>query len=235
MFDQPNLKARWRLELEVPARWTAVANGAEEHVEGVDHPADAVAAPGGTGAPGPVSAPEAAAPRRRYRFQETRPLPSYLFAFAAGRFAVEESERGGRRLRMYHRESDARRIARNRDRVFELHRTALAWMEDYTGIAYPFGKLDFVLVPALQYGGMEHPGAIFYRQSTVLLDDSATEADRLRRADVIAHETAHMWFGGLATMTWFDDVWIKEVLATHTAAEIVRASFAAIDHDRHFR
>lgn len=233
VFDQPNLKARWRLELEVPAGWTAVANGAEEHVEGVDHPADAVAAPGGTGAPGPVSAPEAAAPRRRYRFEETRPLPSYLFAFAAGRFAVEESERGGRRLRMYHRESDARRIARNRDRVFELHRTALAWMEDYTGIAYPFGKLDFVLVPALQYRGMEHPGAIFYRQSTVLLDDSATEADRLRRADVIAHETAHMWFGGLATMTWFDDVWIKEALATHAAAEIVRASFAAIDHDRH--
>ncbi len=234
VFDQPNLRARWRLELEVPARWTAVANGVEEQEEGKDRAADAVAAPGGTGGPGPDSAPGAGAPRRRYRFGETRPLPSYLFAFAAGRLAVEESERGGRRLRMYHRESDARRIARNRERIFELHRTALAWMEDYTGIAYPFGKLDFVLVPALQYGGMEHPGAILYRQGALLLDDSATQADRLRRADVIGHEIAHMWFGGLVTMTWFDDVWIKEALASHAAAGIVRASFAAIDHERAF-
>ena len=243
VFDQPTLKACWRLELEVPARWAAVANGAEEHVEGVvatgDPTSDAIGTPGQPGAWSSDAAPAGTASppgsqRCRYQFEETRPIPSYLFAFAAGRFAVEESEQGGRRLRMYHRETDRQRIARNRDRIFELHRAALAWMEEYTGIPYPFGKLDFVLVPAFQYGGMEHPGAIFYRQGAVLLDESATQADHLRRAGVIAHETAHMWFGGLVTMTWFDDVWTKEVLASLAAAEIVRPSFPETDHDLRF-
>ena len=229
VFDQPDLKACWRLEVEVPAGWVAVANGAEQRVDDVAGAGDPIGAPCQPDAPSPD-----APPRRRYRFGETRPIPSYLFALAAGCFAVEESEQDGRRLRMYHRESDARRVARNRDRVFELHRAALSWMEDYTGIPYPFGKLDLVLLPALQYSGMEHPGAIFYRQGGVLLDDSATQEDQLRRANVIAHETAHMWFGGLVTMTWFDDVWIKEVLADLAAAEIVRRNFPGIDHDLRF-
>ena len=94
---------------------------------------------------------------------------------------------------MFHRETDAAKVARNRDAIFDLHAAALAWLEQYTGIPYPFGKFDFVLVPAFQFGGMEHPGAIFYNASGLLLDETATQNQLLGRASVIAHETcAHV-------------------------------------------
>ena len=89
------------------------------------------------------------------------------------------------------------------------------------GISYPFGKFDFLLVPAFQFGGMEHAGAIFYNAGALLLDPSATQNDQLDRASVISHETAHMWFGDLVTMRWFNDVWMKEVFANFMAAKIV--------------
>ena len=126
---------------------------------------------------------------------------------------------------MYHRETDAAKVARNRDAVFDLHATALDWLEEYTGIPYPLGKFDFVLVPSFQFGGMEHPGAIFYNASGLLLDPSATQNQLLARASVIAHETAHMWFGDLVTMAWFNDVWMKEVMANFMAAKIVNPAF----------
>ena len=137
-------------------------------------------------------------------------------------------------MRMFHRETDVEAVARNREAIFDLHGTALDWLEAYTGIPYPFGKFDFVLIPPFQYGGMEHPGSIFYRQSSHMLDESATQAQYLGRASVIAHETAHMWFGDLVTMNWFDDVWTKEVFANFMAAKIVHPSFPEIDHDLRF-
>jgi len=208
-FDQPDLRARFRLELDVPAGWVAVANGA-------------------------VADRDSAGDRVVYRFAETAPIPSYLFAFAAGRFRIEEAERAGRRMRMFHRETDAELVARNVDAVFDLHATALAWLEDYTGIPYPFGKFDFVAIPSFQYNGMEHPGAILYRGSGLFLDESATRNEELGRASVIAHETAHMWFGDLVTMPWFDDVWMKEVFANFMAAKIVNPSFPELDHELRF-
>lgn len=211
LFDQPNLKARFALTLETPGGWTAVANG--ETVEAPD--------PAGGG-------------RGSWRFAETQPIPTYLFAFAAGRFRVETAERSGRRLRMFHRETDGAKVARNREAVFDLHAAALDWLEDYTGIPYPFGKFDFVLVPSFQYGGMEHPGSIFYRASSLLLDESATQAAYLGRASLIAHETAHMWFGDLVTMDWFDDVWTKEVFANFLAAKVVHPAFPEVNHDLRF-
>ncbi len=126
---------------------------------------------------------------------------------------------------MFHRETDAAKVARNRDAIFDLHAAALAWLERYTGINYPFGKFDFLLVPSFQFGGMEHAGAIFYNASGLLLDESATQNQKLGRASVIAHETAHMWFGDLVTMRWFNDVWMKEVFANFMAAKIVNPSF----------
>ena len=212
LFDQPNLKARFSLTLEAPGGWAAVSNG------------ETVEAPDAAGAGGPA----------RWRFAETQPIPPYLFAFAAGKFEVETAERSGRTLRMFHRETDAAKVARNRDAIFDLHAAALDWLEDYTGIPYPFGKFDFVLIPPFQYGGMEHPGSIFYRASGLLLDESATQAAFLGRASLIAHETAHMWFGDLVTMNWFDDVWTKEVFANFLAAEIVHPSFPEVDHDLRF-
>jgi aminopeptidase N len=131
---------------------------------------------------------------------------------------------------MFHRETDPQKVARNRDAIFDLHATALDWMEQYTGIPYAFGKFDFVLIPAFQFGGMEHPGAIFYNANGLLLDESATENQKLDRASTIAHETTHMWFGDLVTMRWFDDVWMKEVFANYFAAKIVNPSFPNINH-----
>ena len=208
-FDQPDLKARWTLGLEVPAGWEAVADGAE-------------------------TARREADGRVHFAFAETEPLSTYLFAFAAGRFSVETAERGGRTFRMLHRETDAAKVARNRDAVFDLHASALAWLERYTGIAYPWGKFDFLLVPSFQFGGMEHAGAIFYNASSLLLDPSATQNQKLGRASLIAHETAHMWFGDLVTMRWFNDVWMKEVFANFMAAKIVNPSFPEINHDLRF-
>jgi len=208
-FDQPDLKARYRLTLAVPEEWQAVANGAETGAEARDG-------------------------SRVVTFAETPPLSTYLFAFAAGRFSVETAERDGRTYRMFHRETDAARLARNRDAIFDLHATALAWLEDYTAIPYPWGKFDFVLIPSFQFGGMEHAGAILYNAERLLLDESATQGQLLNRASVIAHETAHMWFGDLVTMRWFDDVWMKEVFANFMAAKIVNPSFPDLNHELRF-
>jgi aminopeptidase N len=208
-FDQPDLKARWTLSLDVPEGWEALGNGAE-------------------------TSKTSSAGRTHVTFAETQPISTYLFAFAAGRFSVERATRNGRPMRMFHRETDAAKVARNRDAIFDLHAAALDWMQQYTGISYPFGKFDFLLVPAFQFGGMEHAGAIFYNASGLLLDPSATQNDLLNRASVISHETAHMWFGDLVTMRWFNDVWMKEVFANFMAAKIVNPSFPGINHDLRF-
>jgi len=205
-FDQPDLKTRWSVALDVPEGWQALGNGAE-------------------------LSRETGGGRTRVRFAGTQPVSTYLFAFAAGKFSVEQAERGGRTFRMFHRETDAAKVARNRDAIFDLHAGALAWLEEYTGIPYPFGKFDFLLVPAFQFGGMEQPGAIFYNANGLMLDESATQDQMLARASVIAHETAHMWFGDLVTMQWFSDVWLKEVFANHMAAKIVNPAFPAINHE----
>ncbi|MCC7010901.1 MAG: hypothetical protein IT184_18965 [Acidobacteria bacterium] len=209
-FDQPNLKARWSVTLDMPHDWVAVANAAES-----------------TRAP-------AAGGRTSVQFAETEPLPTYLVAFAAGRFAVESSDRHGRPIRLFHRETDRSRIARNREALIDLQAQALAWLESYTGIPYPFGKLDVVLLPAFQFSGMEHPGALYYNAGSLLLDPSATQNQLLNRASLIAHETAHMWFGNLVTISWFDDVWLKEVFANLMAAKIVSPAFPDVNHDLRF-
>ena len=209
VFDQPDLKARWKLVLNLPPDWTAVSNGRE------------VGRVGGTGQRGLV-------------FAETEPIPTYLFSFAAGRFSIETAERDGRTLRMLHRESDAAKVARNRDAVFDLQFKALSWLEDYTALPYAFGKFDFVLIPSFQFGGMEHPGSVFYNADSLFLDEAATQTQMLGRASLIAHETAHMWFGDLVTMRWFNDVWMKEVFANVMAAKIVNPSFPEVNHDLRF-
>ncbi len=209
-FDQPDLKARFKLSLELPDGWIASANGELEpqgdEVEG----SNAVV------------------------FQRTKPISTYLFAFTAGEFQTITREINGRKMTMLHRESDAEKVQRNVDKIFETHAFSLDWLEKYTAIKYPFAKFDFVLIPAFQYGGMEHIGNIFYNADQLFLDESATTDQKLNRASLIAHETAHMWFGNLVTMKWFDDVWLKEVFANFMAAKIVNPSFPEINHDLGF-
>jgi aminopeptidase N len=209
VFDQPDIKGRWTMTLEHPAKWKSAANGAElSRTDKGD--------------------------RVTVTFAETEPLPTYLVAFIAGDFKIETAERKGRTYRMFHRETDAAKVERNRDAIFDLHATALEYLETYTAIPYAFGKFDFVAIPAFQFGGMEHAGKILYNASGLMLDESATQNQLLGRASVIAHETAHMWFGDLVTMRWFNDVWMKEVFANFMAAKIVNPSFPAVNHELRF-
>ena len=113
---------------------------------------------------------------------QTQALPTYLFGFAAGKFAVERGERNGRPFHLYHRETDATKVAANREAIFDLHQQALEWLEDLHRSQYPFEKLDFVLLPAFQFAGMEHAGAIYYNAPALFLDKTATQNQLLSGA-----------------------------------------------------
>ena len=200
-FDQPDLKARYNLTLALPEGWTAVSNTAISEIR-----------------------------ENVVSFAATEPLSTYLFSFVAGKFERLEASRGGRTVAMYHRETDAGRIAQSGD-IFKLVFDSLEWLEQYTGIPYPFAKYDFVAIPDFQYGGMEHTGATLYNAGRLFTGDSPTTGELLNRASLIAHETAHMWFGDYVTMRWFDDVWTKEVFANWFAAKMVRPMFPGINHE----
>jgi aminopeptidase N len=140
LFDQPDLKATFELVLTIPPGWTAMANApvldVRESADGVVH-----------------------------RFARSDLIASYVFAFVAGRFETVSRNVDGRQMTMLHRESDKEKIARNVDEIFDLHAASLDWLEEYTGIDYPYDKFGFALIPDFQYGGMEHVGAILYRAS----------------------------------------------------------------------
>ena len=208
-FDQPNLKGRYSLTLSVPTDWTAIANG-------------------------PIQSEKIINDKRVIVFGETLPVSTYIFAFTAGKFKRISQEKDDRTMTMLHRETDLEKVERNKNEIFDLHFRAISWMEEYTGIDYPYQKFDFALIPGFQYGGMEHPGAIFYKDASLFLELSATKNQYLGRAGLISHETAHMWFGDLVTMNWFDDVWTKEVFAGFMGSKIVNPSFPEINHELRF-
>jgi aminopeptidase N len=207
-FDQPDLKARFALELAVPEAWRAVSNGRE-----IARAAEAGVA--------------------RYRFAPTEPISTYLFAFAAGPFA--ELDDPGSDLRLLVRRSKLDRARAEAGEIFRLHREALRWLESYFAQPYAYRKLDVVLVPELAYGGMEHAGAIFLREDSVLFPFEPSDADQLRRAQLVFHEAAHQWFGDLVTMRWFDDLWLKEGFANLMAAKAAAALLPEHDAWNAFR
>jgi aminopeptidase N len=208
-FDQPNLKANFTLTLEIPYRWVAVANGKkmEEIVNGN---------------------------RKTIQFSKTQKLPTYLFAFATGLFDIVEKTQDGKTVKLFHREDENPNLEENLDEIFGQVFMSLEWMEEYTGIDYPFAKYDLVAIPSFQYGGMEHTGATLYRSNRIFLSGSPTEDQILARANLIAHETAHMWFGDLVTMEWFDEVWLKEVFANFIAEKITNPWFPDVNHNLKF-
>lgn len=191
-FDQPDLKATYSLTLKVPKDWKAMANGTLK---------DSVIV----------------GDRKTYRFNTSDTLSTYLFAFAAGKFTLTEGKVRGMTTDFLYRENDPLTIKNSLNEVFNIHTKSLKYFENWTGIPYPFQKFGFVAIPDFQFGGMEHVGAIQYKSSALFLDDGAIKDQLNARNNLIAHETAHMWFGDLVTMSWFTDVWMKEVFANFMA------------------
>jgi aminopeptidase N len=191
-FDQPDLKARFSLELALPPRWRAVSNApALEEVPG------------------------------RARFAETEPISTYLFAFAAGPF--ETVALPGEPVRLFVRRSQLERARAQAPELLRLNRAALGYFEKEFARPYPFAKYDLVLLPELAYGGMEHAGATFLNEQSVLFTFAPSNPDLLRRAQLLFHEASHQWFGNLVTMRWFDDLWLKEGFANYMAAKAAAA------------
>jgi len=155
-----------------------------------------------------------------FHFFPSDRISTYLFSFVAGKFTESAYTADGRTFRFYYRETDSSKLRLSLDPIFHIEGQALEFMQQYTGIAYPFQKLDFVAIPDFQFGGMEHAGAIQYKASTLFLDSGATREQFIGRSNLLSHETAHMWFGDLVTMSWFNDVWMKEVFANFMADKI---------------
>jgi len=190
-FDQPDLKARFDLDITAPDTWIVVSN---THVEGTKP-----AKPG----------------FKLTDFAETQPLPTYLFAFAAGPFRAVPGEG----FRLFVRQSKFDRATEEAPEVLRIARAGVRHMAEYFHRTFPFGKYDFVLIPGFPFGGMEHAGATFLREESVLFRSVPTEGDKIQRAALVLHETAHQWFGDLVTMRWFDDLWLKEGFAQYMAYE----------------
>ena len=207
-FDQPDLKAQFKLQLQIPQAWKAVANAPSEKEE----TSDSV---------------------KTIDFKPTKPLPTYLFAFSAGKFDTISRTQDGKTIVIYHREKPEE-LHNNTDSIFSLLFHSIRWIEKYTNIPYPFEKYDLVAVPSFQYGGMEHPGVTLYRATSLFLDANPTQQQLMRRANLIAHETAHMWFGDLVTMSWFDEVWLKEVFANFIADKVVSPMYPEFNFDLQF-
>ena len=221
-FDQPDIKAGYTLTLDIPEQWKAVSNS----------PLAGDCADLLYGSFSEVSIEQDILPGlRRWVFSPTAPLPTYLFAFAAGEFEYQYFSEY--RTGAFHRGKDPAQTAQIPEIAREV-RFALDWLEDYTAMPYPFAKYDFVVLPGFQFGGMEHAGATFYNDTRLFLSANPTPDEILRRIELIAHETAHMWFGDAVTMKWFNDVWTKEVFANYFAAAITEPLFPEVNHELNF-
>ncbi len=199
-FDQPNLKAKFLLTLTVLKSWQVLSNGSKTKTQ--------------------LSATLQQNNQVQYIFDAADKLPTYLFSFTAGKYTQVEQSIGKYNAEFLYRETDTAKIKLSVDSVFSQHKDAINFLENWTGIPYPFKKVGFAAIPDFQFGGMEHPGAVQYKASSLFLDAGATKDQHIARLSLISHETAHMWFGDLVTMGWFNDVWMKEVFANFMADKV---------------
>ena len=195
-FDQPDLKGRFTLGVHAPAEWTILGNTASQ-------PSQPTGATRYTG------------------FPETRPISTYLFAFAAGPWASVHPTAG--LPNVYVRRSQVKRAEPEVPQLQSITARGMAWLADYFAQPFPFPKYDLVLIPGFPFGGMEHAGATFLREDGVLFRTAPTASDRFGRNILTLHELTHQWFGDLVTMRWFDDLWLKEGFAQYMAYESLHA------------
>lgn len=194
-FDEPIFKARFALTLDVPADVVAIANA-------------------------PVVEETPAAPgRKRVRFAETPPISSYLVAFTVGPYEATppRTTRSGVPVRVFLPRGMAGKGLYARD----AHVQCLDYLEEYTGIPYPYAKVDAIGVPDFEAGAMENPGAITYRLIAIGADAGRASTHTLQGIFyTAAHELTHMWWGDLVTMAWWDDLWLNEAFATFVGYKV---------------
>ncbi|MCG5467204.1 aminopeptidase N [Micromonospora sp. LAH09] len=196
-FDQPDLKAPFTLSVTAPSQWTVAGN------------AEVAATP----TPG------------RWEFAPTAPLATYFFSLIAGPYHVRRAEHDGVPLGIYCRRSLAEHLDADAEEIFTVTRQCLDRFHQLFTERYPFGKYDQAFVPEFNAGAMENPGIVTFRDDYVFRS-AVTDTEREQRATTIAHEMAHMWFGDLVTMRWWDDLWLNEsfaeYLGTRVTAEATR-------------
>src|SRR5713226_7905283 len=185
-WDEPSFRARFQLTAVVPENWLAVSNMPVESERKIDK-------------------------GKEVRFAVTPPMASYLNVFVAGELDLIETKVAGTQIRVIATKGKAEWGR------YALESTAqiLEYFNDYFGVPYPLPKLDQIAIPGGFGGAMENWGAITYYESALLFDpEKSSAATRQRIYEVIAHETAHMWFGDLVTMAWWDNLWLNEGFAS---------------------
>ena len=198
-WDEPSMKATFEVTLVVPAELEAVSNTL---------PADESAVDGGL---------------RRIRFEETPVMSTYLLAFIVGDIkCVERTADNGTLVRVW-ATSGKENLG---EFAAETSVKLLAFFNDYFGVPYPLPKLDHIAIPDFAAGAMENWGAVTYREVVLLVDPERTSVQvRQRIAAIISHEMAHMWFGDLVTMAWWNDLWLNESFASWVGDKAVDSIF----------
>ncbi|MEU0241719.1 aminopeptidase N [Nocardiopsis sp. NPDC006198] len=190
-FDQPDLKATFELTVFAPPSWEVVSNSAPDVVR------------------------EAAGGERvRWHFPATPVVSTYITALIAGPYHVVRDEHDGIPLGLYCRASLAEHL--DSEALFEVTKQGFDFFHGLFDLRYPFGKYDQLFVPEFNAGAMENAGAVTFLEDYVFRS-RVTDARYERRAETILHEMAHMWFGDLVTMRWWDDLWLNESFATYAS------------------
>jgi aminopeptidase N len=198
-FDQPDLKATFEFTVTAPLGWRVISNMAPDMA---GEPARAVSAAG----------QEAA----RWHFPPSPPMSTYITAVAAGPYHEVRAEHDGIPLGIYCRQSLARYL--DPDEILEVTRQGFDFFQREFASRYPFGKYDQLFVPEYKSGAMENAGCVTFHEDYVFRS-RVTDFRRQARAETILHEMAHMWFGDLVTMRWWDDLWLNESFATWASTQ----------------